>query len=292
MSNKNVAYYPGCSGTGTSVEYDISTRAALKRLGVETLEVDDWSCCGSTPAHTVNHVLSAALSGRNLARVGEMGRDLVTTPCPSCLANLKTAAKAVADEAFRNKVNALLDEECPTDVRAVSTLQYILEEIGPEEIEKAVVRPLTGLRLVCYYGCLTTRPPKLMCFDDPEDPMSMDSILQACGAEIIPFPLKTVCCGAAAGMPRNDISSRLSGNILEMVRELDADAVAVACPLCQMNLDLRQGQVNRARKTKFKTPVIYFTQLMGLAMGLSMKDVAMSKLAVNPKPCLARAGIR
>lgn len=292
MKTSALAYYPGCSGTGTSIEYEVSTRAVLKRLGFEVQEVEDWSCCGSTPAHTVDHVLSAALSGRNLARVKAMGHSLVTTPCPSCLTNLRTAAKSVQDDDFRKKVDKLMGEECPTNVEAISTLQVITERLGLDTVRDAVSKPLSGFKVACYYGCLTTRPPKLMQFDDPENPMSMDSILEACGAEIIPFPLKVACCGAAAGMPRNDISTRLSGDILNMAEELEVDAVAVACPLCQMNLDLRQGQVNKACGTKHKMPVIYFTQLMGLAMDLPAKQLGLSKLAVNPKPSLARAGIR
>jgi heterodisulfide reductase subunit B len=177
-------------------------------------------------------------------------------------------------------------------VDAVSTLQFFTEQIGLDRIREAVVSPLPALRVACYYGCLTTRPPKLMRFDDPENPMSMDDILAACGVEVVPFPLKTDCCGAASGMPRNDITTRLSGKILDMASELKADAVAVACPLCQMNLDLRQSQVNRARRSRYRMPIFYFTQLMGLAMGLPEKELGLSKLAVNPEPCLVRAGVR
>lgn len=291
MSNPAIAYYPGCSGKGSSEEYDLSTRTVLRRLGVEPEEIEDWNCCGSSPAHMVNHELSAALSGRNLAQAKRMGHRLVTTPCPSCLSNLKNAQQAAMDEKKRRKINKLMDDECPTDVDAVSTLQFFTEQIGLDRIREAVVSPLPALRVACYYGCLTTRPPKLMRFDDPENPMSMDDILAACGVEVVPFPLKTDCCGAASGMPRNDITTRLSGKILDMASELKADAVAVACPLCQMNLDLRQSQANAARGTNHQMPVFYFTQLMGLAMGLSAEDMGLSKLCVDPNPCLKRAGV-
>lgn len=292
MSHMSIAYYPGCSGMGTSMEYESSTRAVFRHLGVELVDVDDWSCCGSTPAHTVNHVLSAALSGRNLAQVKKMGHEVVATPCPSCLANLKTAAHKAEDEAFRGKINELLDDECPADVNAKSTLQILVEDVGTDAVKESIVRPLAGMKVACYYGCLTTRPPKLMQFDDPENPMSMDDLLTACGAEVVPFPLKVECCGAAAGMPRRDIASELSGKLLDVASELAVDAIVAACPLCQMNLDLRQGQCNRARGTRHEIPVFYFTQLMGLAMGLSEQDLGLSKLAVDPKPCLARMGVR
>ena len=292
MNSSQIAYYPGCSGKGSSEEYDLSTRSVMHRLGVAPGEIEDWNCCGSSPAHTVSHDLSAALSGRNLAQAKRMGHNLVTTPCPSCLSNLKNATRAVQDEDKRNRISQLIGDECPTDVESISTLQFFLERVGLDAIRAAVTSPLPALRVVCYYGCLTTRPPKLMQFDDPENPMSMDDILAACGVEIIPFPLKTDCCGASSGMPRNDISTRLSGKILTMASELKADAIAVACPLCQMNLDLRQGQVNRACGTHYRIPVFYFTQLMGLAMGLSDAALGLSKLEVNPKPCLQRAGVR
>jgi heterodisulfide reductase subunit B len=292
MSNPDIAYYPGCSGKGSSEEYDRSTRAVMHQLGVTPVEIEDWSCCGSSPAHMVNHDLSAALSGRNLAQARHMGHTLVTTPCPSCLSNLKNAAQAAQNPDKRRRINRLMDGECPTDVESISTLQFFLEQVGLDAIRAAVTKPLTGLRIACYYGCLTTRPPQLMQFDDPENPMSMDAILEACGINVIPFPLKTDCCGASSGMPRNDISTRLSGKILDMAGELDVDAIAVACPLCQMNLDLRQAQVNRACGTRHRIPVFYFTQLMGLTMGLSDKALGLSKLEVNPQPCLARAGAR
>ncbi len=286
-----IGYYPGCSGAGTSVEYDQSTRAVCARLGVTLRDVPDWSCCGSTPAHTVNHVLSAALSARNLELAAQAGLEVVTTPCPSCLANLRIAGHKMEQPAFRDDVRALLETECETLAETKSTLQVMVEEVGLDEVQARVTKPLAGLRVACYYGCIMNRPPEVMQFDDPEHPMAMDNLLTACGAEVVPFPLKVECCGAAAGMPRKDIVAELSGRLLDTAAGLGVDAIATACPLCQMNLDLRQGQANAARGTRHAIPVFYFTQLMGLAMGLSAREVGLSKLVVNPKPCLERAGL-
>ena len=284
-----IAYYPGCSGQSTSLEYDLSTRAVCRALGLELVDLEDWSCCGSTPAHTVNHVLSAALSARNLALAEQQGMDMVTTPCPSCLSNLRTAAHKMEDAAFREQANALLDTPCTKNIQTQSVLQIIAEQVDPELIRSKVVKPLTGLKVACYYGCIMNRPPELMAFDDCENPMAMDNILAAMGAEVVPFPLKVECCGASYGIPRPDVVAKLSGKLLDAAVSVGADMVAVACPLCQMNLDLRQGQVNRAGGTNYRMPVPYFTQLMAAALNIADEDIGFGKLCVDPRPVLSKA---
>ncbi len=279
-----IAYYPGCSGQSTSLEYDLSTRAVCRALGLELVDIEDWSCCGSTPAHTVNHVLSAALSARNLALAEQQGMDLVTTPCPSCLSNLRTAARKMEDETFRAQANALLDTPCSKHIETKSVLQIITEKVEPETIRAKVVKPLTGLKVACYYGCIMNRPPALMQFDSHENPMVMDKLVELLGAEVVPYPLKVECCGASFGVPRVDIVTKLSGKLLDAGRELGADAFVTACPLCQMNLDMRQGQINSALKENFRIPVFYYTQLLGYALGIDRKELGFNKLCVNPKP--------
>lgn len=279
-----IAYYPGCSGQSTSLEYDLSTRAVCRHLGLELVDLDDWSCCGSTPAHTVNHVLSAALSARNLALAEQQGMDLVATPCPSCLSNLRTAAHKMEDAAFRDKANALLDTPCTRKITAQSVLQIISEQVDPETIRAKVVRPLKGLKVACYYGCIMNRPPTLMQFDNHENPMAMDRLMTMLGAEVVPYPLKVECCGASFGVPRVDIVTKLAGRLLDAGRELGIDALVTACPLCQMNLDMRQGQINSALKEHFHIPVFYYTQLLGHALGIDRKELGFNKLCVSPKP--------
>lgn len=283
-----IAYYPGCSGQGTSVEYDHSTRAVCAALNVELVDVTDWNCCGSSPAHTVNHVLSAALSARNLAQVEGMGMDQVITPCPSCLTNLRTAARKMTDPGFRDQTNALLDTPCANTVEARSVLQVLAENVDAGDIKAKVVRPLTGLKIACYYGCIMNRPPEIMAFDNHENPMSMDRLMAAAGAEILPFPLKVECCGASFGVPRGDIVHRLSGKLLDAGKRLGADAFVTACPLCQMNLDMRQGQINSALGEQFSIPIFYYTQLLGYAFGLDRAALGFEKLCVDPRPVLGR----
>ncbi len=297
-----LAYYPGCSGKGTSAEYERSTRAVCTALGIELTELEDWSCCGSTPAHATDAVLSAALSARNLSIAAKTmscsGATKFATPCPSCLLNLKTARHHMAEPGFRAKVDALLDEKCPS-VGAkgeeplpdtFSILQLLVEEYGLDNVAAKVKKPLKGLKVATYYGCLLTRPVDIMKFDDPENPVSMDRLMEALGAEVVPFPLKTECCGASLGIPRRDVTARLSGRLLSSAQKFGADLIVVACPLCHMNLDLRQEQAAEAAGRPFSMPVLYFTQLMGIALGLPENVLGLDKLCVNPATVLNKIG--
>ena len=287
-SELTYAYYPGCSGLSTSRDYEVSTRFVCSALGLNLQEIPDWSCCGSTPAHTVDHVLSAALSARNLAAVESMELNTVITPCPSCLTNLKVAGHRMHNASFQQAVNDLLDSPCHNTVETKSVLQVLVEDLGTERIKEAVTKPLKGLKVAAYYGCLMNRPPDVMDFDDPENPKALDSILEALGADVLNFPLKVECCGGSFGVARKDIVIRLSGKLLDLARDIGVDALVTACPLCQMNLDLRQAQINAALKESFDIPVFYYTQLMGLALGMSPETVLMNKLVVKPWKALSR----
>jgi heterodisulfide reductase subunit B len=281
------------------MEYETSTRAVCRALNISFAEIEDWNCCGSTPAHSLDAVLSAALAARNLMLAGNTGAEGVITPCPSCLSNLKLARLRMQDAAFKAAADELLDAPTPAVAGGgadlpdtFSVLQVLLERIGPDAIRANVTRPLEGVRVAPYYGCLMSRPAEAMKFDDPENPTAMDRILAALGAEVIPFPLKTECCGAAMGIPRKDVTSSLVARILSTAGAFGADAIAAACPLCHMNLDLRQNQAERAAGTKFEIPVLYYTQFMGLAFGLPPEDLRLDKLAVSPKSLLASLAAR
>lgn len=289
MAEKEYAYFSGCSLEGTAKEYDESLRVVMKALGVGLVEPDDWSCCGSTPAHTVNHVFAAALAARNLGLVEKMNKDVLTTPCPSCLMAFKKAQHGMAgSEEFRNEVNGLLDEPYNCTVNAKSSLQVIYEDIGLDVIASKVTHIMPDLKVAPYYGCILNRPPEIAQFDDPENPVSMDKVLAAAGIEVRDFAFKLECCGAAFGVPKRDMVNRLTGKVLEMAIDAGANCIAVACPLCQQNLDLRQDQVNRATGSSFNIPVIYFTQLMGLAFGYSPKELGMDKIVVSADKLIRR----
>ncbi|SMC17327.1 heterodisulfide reductase subunit B [Desulfacinum hydrothermale DSM 13146] len=283
---RTVAYYPGCSLEGLAEEYDRSTRAVCRALGLELVEIPDWNCCGSTPAHGYTPLLSAALAGRNLALAEDAGLDVVMTPCPGCLKALKGSLEKYREDpaCFQDALGRSFDGR----VRVVSILQLLLERIGPEALAQAVRHPLTGANVVPYYGCLLTRPASFAQFDDPENPVSMDRILEAIGCTVPDFPFKTECCGATYGVTRNPIVTGLTGRILDMAVRVGAAAVAVACPLCQQNLDLRQQQVEKANHRSFRLPVLYITQLVGLALGLAPEDLGLDKLFVSPESLLSR----
>lgn len=291
MSALDIGYYPGCSGQGTSMEYDISTRAVCRELGIALKDVPDWNCCGSTPAHTIDSVLSSALSARIFAQGETAGITDIITPCPSCLKNLRNALDHLRDPLFAARVEALSERPLRGGHSVKSVLQVIVEDIGLEAVAARVRRPLKGLKVVPYYGCLMNRPAASMRFDDPENPTALDRLLEALGAEVLPFPLKVECCGASFAIPERRTVPRLAGRLLEMAEALGADAVAVACPLCQMNLDLRQGQINFKTGSRHSLPVPYFTQLMAWAFELPDADVAFDKLAVKVAPafeCMRR----
>lgn len=283
------AYYPGCSQEGSALDYGKSTGALCAALGIELAEIPGWSCCGSTPAHAVDTELSAALCARNLDLAARDGAGQVVTPCPSCLSNLRLAAERMKEPVFRARVNELLDAPVAGDLpESTSVMQLIGRVYDADSLAARVTRPLTGLKIAAYYGCLMSRPADVMQFGDPENPTLMESLLSACGAEMLEFPLKTVCCGASFGIPERPLTARNSGRILDLATKLGADVIAVACPLCQMNLDLRQKQAARAEDAFFHMPVLYFTQLMGLALGIAPEHLGLDQLCVSAGPLLRK----
>ncbi len=287
MVEREYAYYAGCSLEGTASSYDRSVRVLLKALGVPLKEPEDWSCCGSTPAHAMDHVLAGALAARNLAIVERMGTGTLTTPCPSCLSAFKKAhAKTAEDKSFRDEVNSLLDAPYEGGVQAKSTLQIIYEDVGLEAVAAKVTTVMPELKAACYYGCILNRPPRLAAFDDPENPVSMDRLLSACGVEVCDFAFKTECCGAAFGVPKKEMVLRLTHKVLTMAQDCGANCVVVACPLCQQNLDLRQAQVNRAMGSSFSIPTLYFSQVVGLAFGYSPDELGLDKHIISAEPLI------
>ncbi|MBW2039548.1 MAG: CoB--CoM heterodisulfide reductase iron-sulfur subunit B family protein [Deltaproteobacteria bacterium] len=288
MKGDRYAYFPGCSQKGTAVEYGISSRKVAEALGVELVEIEDWSCCGATPAHTVDRLLSGALAARNLATAEKMGLATLVTPCPACLVASKNALELAQDDESLKELNELLDLPFKAEIQAKSLLQIIFEEVGVDALAQKVKKPLKGMRLAPYYGCLLTRPPERAQFDDPENPISIDRILEALGAEVPDFPFKTECCGAAFGLPKRDMVLTLSGKILDMAQQIGADGIVLACSLCQQNLDLRQGQINSHLGTNFEIPIFYITQMIGLAFGFSSKEMGLDRHAVHPDKLLKK----
>jgi heterodisulfide reductase subunit B len=216
-----------------------------------------------------------------------MGMDRLATPCPSCLSALKTAESYAGKDEGRKLLSRLCGMEAGEGMPAYSLLQVILDEAGTGAVQAAAVRPLSGLKAATYYGCLLSRPSGLMDFDEPENPVSMDKLLKAAGAEVIDFALKVECCGAGLGVPKREVVCRLSGRILDMAVRQGADVLVAACPLCHQNLDLRQAQLLRTGGSE-PLPVLYFTQMLGLAMGLSPESLGLNLHAVGAEGLLDR----
>jgi heterodisulfide reductase subunit B len=285
------AYFPGCSLESTAWDFDRSTRAVCRALDVELEEIPDWVCCGSTPAHSTSGSLATALPVVNLQKAQEM-RAPVLTACASCYARLRTANHAIQTSAEeRSRTERITGQAYEGGVPVRHVLDVLAGDVGPREIRYRVKRPLSGLRVACYYGCLLTRPPEIVAFDDPEHPTSMEDLMEAIGAEPVTWPLKTECCGAGLSMTNAGVVGRLSHRLLSTAREAGAQCLAVACPLCQVNLDLRQADAKRAHGDLPDTPVLYITQLLGLALGLSPKELGLEALAVRAEPLFAEAGL-
>jgi len=284
------AYFPGCSLHATAEEYDRSSRAICDKLGIELKEIEDWLCCGATPAHITNHLLSLTLPLSSCVWAEKEKLDVMTC-CAACFSRLKLANHQVrGDEKLLAEVNEVLEEDYKAEIEVLHLLEVITQKLDAEKLKKAIVKPLAGLKVACYYGCLLTRLPEEIRLDSKEDPMMMDKLAETIGAEPVDWAYKTECCGASLAVIQEKTVLRLANDILSIAEDNKADCVMVACPLCQSNLDLTQGAVNKKFKKKFNIPVFYFTQLLGLAMGIDQEKLGLSKLIVNPVPLLAEKG--
>ncbi len=277
-----VAYYPGCSLHSVSSEFDISTRAVARELGVDLVEPKRWTCCGSSPAHSTDPLLAMRLSLNNLALIEQEGFSQVVAPCPSCFSRFKSALWDIRQEP---QLKERLDQERGYDFRGAVEVKHILRflEEWQDEISGRVKVPLEGLRVVSYYGCLLRLPPQAM--EDAEYPMVMDHLVEALGATALDWSYKTECCGATLSLSRTELALELSAKILRDAEAVGADLVAVACPLCHTNLDSRQRQMG----LEFQMPILYITQLVGLSMGV--KRLGLEKHLVDPRGVLQDRGL-
>ncbi len=273
-------FFPGCSLESTAREFKESTYAVCKALNIELYELPDWTCCGSTPAHSVDADLSIALPAVNLAQSASLGSDLVTV-CAACYSRLETANLAMRnDETTRSRIGRIIGTDYHGQIRVRHLLEVLVNDIGIETIRKKSVRGLNGLRIAGYYGCLLSRPRDLSIFPDPEAPMMLQELLGSLGAEVVEWPHSQGCCGGSFGITNRQAAERLCRDILDMAKLAGAQCLAAACPLCQSNLDLRQKDIEARFGTDYGLPVIYFTQLLGLALGLPEKELGLGRLFV------------
>jgi heterodisulfide reductase subunit B len=282
-------FFPGCSSESSAWDLQKSSMAVVKALGLKMPAIPDWICCGSTPAHQTDELLALALPAKNLAAA--QGKT-VGVCCAACYSRLKTANYELSrNREMRRTVAKVIGSDYDGSTRVAHLLEILVHDLGLEKIKQAVQHPLEGLRVVTYYGCLLSRPPEVTQFDDPENPTLMDRVLQAAGATVLDWPHKTECCGAGYGITDVTIVQQLSLEILKLAKAAGADCIATACPLCQMNLDLRQKGIEKKSGLAFSLPVFYVTQLLGLALGLSKKALGLKSLIVSPHQLLADRGI-
>jgi heterodisulfide reductase subunit B2 len=256
------SYYPGCSLDGTAKEYNDSLEAVAKMLDIELVELPDWTCCGSSSAHVTEDKLAVSLAGRNLIIADKIGLDLVV-PCAACFQRLKAADK----ELKAGRTVEGLSHQYGGKFRILHSADLIWDIIGEKAIVSKVKKPLAGLNPVCYYGCLTTRPPKITDARNPEDPQAMDEILKALGANVKNWSYKTDCCGGNLIFTHPDLAKKLVKKLFDMALEAGADSIVVGCPMCQSNLDTRQKEILRDDGKPYNIPIYYFSELMGLAFG-------------------------
>ncbi len=284
----NYAYYPGCSLECNAAAYDHSVRAVSDMFGIQLVEIDDWNCCGATEYFSQDELTACAVIARNLALVSPDVNQVVA-PCAACYLNLKKTDHLMAeDEALGEKINACLAagglSYQPGRVEVRHLLDVIHDDVGEQTVREKVVRPLEGLRVAPYYGCQVVRPIKGD--DSTEYPMKMDELLQWLGAEVVDYPVKAHCCGGHMTQISEPQAFELIRRLLQSAKEYDADVIACMCPMCQLNLDAYQSRVNGHFKTEFRLPIVYFTQVLGLAFGIDMDKLGFGKEIVTARPVI------
>ncbi len=274
----NLSYYPGCSLHGSSREYDVSTKAVCRALGIDLKELDDWICCGASSGHSLDETLGIALPAKNLKLAADAGQELLV-PCAACYNRLKASRRAVREsESIRQQMKDLVDLEGDGGPEILNWIELLRDRVGLDTIRNHVKKPLKGLKTAAYYGCLLVRPAAVTEFDHPEHPRSMDDILL--GLETVPvrWSLEAECCGGSLSLSRSEIVKDLVDKIVESAEEAGADTIVTLCPLCFENLDLRQ--------TRRNFPILYLTELLGLAFGLEEAEGWIKKHFSDPLPLL------
>ena len=282
-----VTYYPGCSLEGTAKDYAESIIGICSSLDIELEEVPDWNCCGATAAHSIDHRASIELAARTLNLAAQMPHQDMLVPCPMCFNRLKTAAFVLEGD-YKDRYDIKLEASLPKiwDLANFFATKEMLEVVA-----KHVQKPLVGLKVVCYYGCMANRPPEITEATDFEDPQSMDRIIQNLGGTAVPWPYKTDCCGASQVLSRPDIVSKLVGKLYDMAQRVGAQAIVVSCQMCQANLDMYQGKIGAEWGRRFSLPVYYFSELIGLAIDVKGVKKWLSGHITDPFSLLREWGL-
>ncbi len=275
-----IGYYPGCSLQGSGKEYSESLFAVAEKCGIELEEIKDWNCCGASAAHSLSHDLSVALPARTLALAEKQFMDQILVPCAACFGRLATAQQELTSNAkLKEKISDYIEMPVEGSSRILTVLEFLQEHIFPVA-DQYIVNKLNH-KTACYYGCLLSRPKELTRLEHPEDPMEMDKVMEMAGATPIDWAFKTECCGAGLSVSRTDIVAKLSAKIVEDAVSRGAESIVVACPMCQMNLDLRRPEINKQLDQKSDIPVMFVTQALGLSMGISADKLGLNSHFVS-----------
>jgi heterodisulfide reductase subunit B len=267
-------YYPGCSLESSARSYDVSTRWVFHRLNLELKELEDWNCCGATMYMSIKETISLAFSARNLA-LAERNNGQIVAPCSSCYTILNKTNHILQENfIMRAKVNQSLKRaglEYKGTARVRHPLDVLVNDVGLERIKEKAVRSLKGIRIAPYYGCQIVRPEGF--FDDRENPITMDELFSSLGATVVPYPVKLRCCGGMLMTTFPEVALELNREILEAAEAEKAEVIVTTCPLCQINLDAYQDKINKKFGTKFQIPIMFFTQLLALALGADRYEI-------------------
>ncbi len=280
------AFYPGCSVQSSAREYEDSAKAISNVLDIDLVEIPGWNCCGAIDAvYSFKPLYSIALAARNLALAEKMQMD-VATLCSACYFTLSRTNKILKeDSATKSKVDEALKSaglNYNGSVKVRHFAEVLLSDTGLEKIKEKVKVPLTNLKVASYYGCFMVRPPDICNFDDPEHPTRLDDLAEALGASRVDYYGKTRCCGASLGITDEELMMKTSKDILLSAKNAGANCVATACPLCHINLDARQQDIESRFGVKIDLPVLHFTQLIGLAFGIEPKQLGLQRNCVSP----------
>jgi len=280
-----VSFYPGCTAHSTGLEYSMSLHAVFESLGVKFTEIEDWNCCGGAAAHCLSELLGLALPARNVAKAQKLDLPLAI-PCPGCFNAVKRAQHALEnDPSMRKQLEQIIGFSYKGDLQVKAIHEILFEHVGLAAVKARVKRPLSGLKVVSYYGCALVRSPKIVKMGDHENPVFLDELVTALGGEALDWSYKVDCCGADLAMTHGKIARNLADKICGGAVEAGADCVMTACGLCQINLDMKQ-----TGKTASKIPVLYFSELMGIAFDSPGRGAWWSKHIVDPEPLLAGKG--
>ena len=273
-----VSYYPGCSLEGTAKDYAESISGICAALDIQLEEIPDWNCCGATAAHSIDQRASIELAGRTLNLATQLPHSDMLVPCPMCFNRLKTAAWTLNQD-MADRYAIYLKGALP---KIWDLANFFATEEMLQRVARHIKRPLEGLKVVCYYGCMANRPPEITEAADFENPQSLDRIMQRLGATVIPWPYKTDCCGASQVLSRPDIVSQLVGKLYDMAQRVSAQAIVVSCQMCQANLDMHQEKIGTDWGKSFSLPVYYFSELIGLAQRVSGVKRWLSRHITDP----------